>query len=75
MAGRSFRLRAGVVPGINIENGEKLATAQYEATHPAVNVTLDPFDSQGSAAQAPAGANKWRPGTCLDAADPALSVG
>jgi branched-chain amino acid transport system substrate-binding protein len=44
--------------GINIEDGEKLAVAQYMATNPAVPVTIDPFDSQGDQAQASNGATK-----------------
>jgi branched-chain amino acid transport system substrate-binding protein len=44
--------------GINIKNGEQLAISQYDATNPAVKVTLDPFDSQGSPAQANNGATK-----------------
>jgi branched-chain amino acid transport system substrate-binding protein len=44
--------------GINIEDGEKLAVSQYNATNPSVKVTIDPFDSQGSPAQANNGATK-----------------
>jgi branched-chain amino acid transport system substrate-binding protein len=44
--------------GINIENGEKLAISQYNATNPAHPVTLDPFDSQGDPSQANNGATK-----------------
>jgi branched-chain amino acid transport system substrate-binding protein len=44
--------------GINIENGQKLAMAQYTSTNPKVSVTIDPFDTQGAPAQAPAAANK-----------------
>jgi branched-chain amino acid transport system substrate-binding protein len=44
--------------GINIKDGEQLAISQYNATNPAVKVTLDPFDSQGSPAQANNGATK-----------------
>ena len=44
--------------GINIEDGEKLAVSQYNATNPSVKVTVDPFDSQGSPAQANNGATK-----------------
>ena len=44
--------------GINIQNGEKLAVAQYNATNPANPVTLDPFDSQGDPSQANNGATK-----------------
>ncbi len=44
--------------GINIENGEKLAVAQYNATNPKNKVTIDPFDSQGDPSQANNGATK-----------------
>ncbi|HET9076384.1 MAG TPA: branched-chain amino acid ABC transporter substrate-binding protein [Acidimicrobiales bacterium] len=44
--------------GINIENGEKLAISQYNATNPKTKVTLDPFDSQGDPSQANNGATK-----------------
>ena len=44
--------------GINIENGAKLAIQQYNASNPAVKVSLDPFDSQGDPAQANNGATK-----------------
>jgi branched-chain amino acid transport system substrate-binding protein len=44
--------------GINIEDGEKLAISQYNATNPSVKVSIDPFDSQGSPAQANNGATK-----------------
>jgi branched-chain amino acid transport system substrate-binding protein len=44
--------------GINIENGEKLALSQYNATNPSVKVTIDPFDSQGEPSQANNGATK-----------------
>lgn len=44
--------------GINIEDGEKLALAQYMAKKPAVKVVLDPFDSQGDPSQANNGATK-----------------
>lgn len=44
--------------GINIENGVKLAIQQYNATNPSVQVTLDPFDSQGDPSQANNGATK-----------------
>ena len=44
--------------GINIQDGEKLAVAQYMASSPTVSVTVDSFDSQGLPAQAPAAANK-----------------
>ncbi|HMC39801.1 MAG TPA: ABC transporter substrate-binding protein, partial [Acidimicrobiales bacterium] len=44
--------------GINIENGEKLAVAQYNATNPSNQVTVDPFDSQGDPANANNGATK-----------------
>lgn len=44
--------------GINIENGEKLAISQYNATHPAHSVTIDPFDSQGLPSNANNGATK-----------------
>jgi branched-chain amino acid transport system substrate-binding protein len=44
--------------GINIENGEKLAVAQYNAQNPKNQVTVDPFDSQGDPAQANNGAQK-----------------
>jgi branched-chain amino acid transport system substrate-binding protein len=44
--------------GINIDNGEKLAVAQYNATNPAHPVSVDPFDSQGDPAQANNGATK-----------------
>ena len=44
--------------GINIENGEKLAVAQYNATNPKNKVTIDAFDSQGDPSQANNGATK-----------------
>ncbi len=44
--------------GINIEDGEKLAVAQYNATNPTVKVTIDPFDSQGDPSQANNGTTK-----------------
>jgi branched-chain amino acid transport system substrate-binding protein len=44
--------------GINIEDGEKLAVAQYRAANPNVQVTIDPFDSQGDPSQANNGATK-----------------
>lgn len=44
--------------GINILDGEKLAVAQYNATHPAHAVTVDQFDSQGDPSQANNGATK-----------------
>ena len=44
--------------GINIENGEKLAIAQYNATNPKNQVTVDAFDSQGDPSQANNGATK-----------------
>ena len=44
--------------GINIENGEKLAVAQYNAQNPKNQVTVDPFDSQGDPSQANNGAQK-----------------
>ena len=44
--------------GINIENGEKLAIAQYNATNPKQQATVDPFDSQGDPSQANNGATK-----------------
>jgi branched-chain amino acid transport system substrate-binding protein len=44
--------------GINIEDGEKLAVSQYNATNPSVKIAVDPFDSQGSPAQANNGATK-----------------
>jgi branched-chain amino acid transport system substrate-binding protein len=44
--------------GINIEDGEKLAVAQYNATNPSNKVTVDSFDSQGLPAQANNGATK-----------------
>ena len=44
--------------GINIENGEKLAIAQYNSTNPANQVTIDPFDSQGDPANANNGSSK-----------------
>lgn len=44
--------------GINIENGEKLAIQQYNATNPKVKVSLDAFDSQGDPSQANNGATK-----------------
>jgi branched-chain amino acid transport system substrate-binding protein len=43
--------------GINIEDGEKLAISQYNATNPSVKVSVVPFDSQGDPAQANNGAN------------------
>jgi branched-chain amino acid transport system substrate-binding protein len=43
--------------GINIEDGEKLAVSQYNATA-TTKVTIDPFDSQGLPAQANNGATK-----------------
>jgi branched-chain amino acid transport system substrate-binding protein len=44
--------------GINIKDGEQLAVSQYDATNPSVKVVIDPFDSQGSPAQANNGATK-----------------
>ena len=44
--------------GINIKDGEQLAVSQYNATNPSVKVVIDPFDSQGSPAQANNGATK-----------------
>ena len=44
--------------GINIENGEKLAIQQYNASNPKVKVSLDSFDSQGDPSQANNGATK-----------------
>lgn len=44
--------------GINIQDGEKLAIQQYNASNPKVKVTLDSFDSQGDPAQANNGATK-----------------
>ena len=44
--------------GINIRNGEELAVSQYDAINPAVEVTLDLFDSQGDSALANNGATK-----------------
>ena len=44
--------------GINIENGEKLAIQQYNASNPKVKVSLDAFDSQGDPSQANNGATK-----------------
>jgi branched-chain amino acid transport system substrate-binding protein len=44
--------------GINIEYGEKLAVAQYNATNPSVKVDVDAFDSQGLPSQANNGATK-----------------
>ena len=44
--------------GINIENGMKLAVSQYNATNPAHQVTVDPFDSQGDPANANNGTTK-----------------
>lgn len=44
--------------GINIDDGEKLAVAQYNATNPKNKVTVDPFDSQGDPSQANNGATK-----------------
>lgn len=44
--------------GINIQNGEKLAIQQYNASNPKVKVELDSFDSQGDPAQANNGATK-----------------
>lgn len=44
--------------GINIENGEKLAVAQYNQSNPKIKVTVDPFDSQGDPSQANNGATK-----------------
>jgi branched-chain amino acid transport system substrate-binding protein len=44
--------------GINIKDGEQLAVSQYNATNPSVKVVIDPFDSQGSPAQANNGASK-----------------
>jgi branched-chain amino acid transport system substrate-binding protein len=44
--------------GINIKDGEQLAISQYNATNPAAKVVIDPFDSQGSPAQANNGASK-----------------
>ena len=44
--------------GINIENGEKLAISQFNATNPAHKVSLDAFDSQGLPSNANNGATK-----------------
>ncbi|MDE3203818.1 MAG: branched-chain amino acid ABC transporter substrate-binding protein [Acidobacteriota bacterium] len=44
--------------GINIENGEKLAVQQFNATNPAHTVTIDAFDSQGLPSNANNGATK-----------------
>lgn len=44
--------------GINIEDGEKLAVSQYNATNPSHPVSVDPFDSQGDPSQANNGATK-----------------
>ena len=44
--------------GINIENGEKLALAQYNAANPKNHVVVDAFDSQGDPSQANNGATK-----------------
>jgi branched-chain amino acid transport system substrate-binding protein len=44
--------------GINIKNGEALAISQFNAANPAVKVSVDPFDSQGSPALANNGASK-----------------
>ena len=44
--------------GINIQDGEKLAIAQYNASNPSHQVTIDTFDSQGDPAQANNGATK-----------------
>jgi branched-chain amino acid transport system substrate-binding protein len=44
--------------GINIENGEKLAISQYNASHAAHSVTIDSFDSQGQPSNANNGATK-----------------
>ena len=44
--------------GINIHDGAILAIQQYNASNPAVKVTLDSFDSQGDPAQANNGATK-----------------
>ena len=44
--------------GINIENGEKLAISQYNATNPSNPVTIDAFDSQGLPSNANNGATK-----------------
>ena len=42
--------------GIGIEDGEKLALAQYNSSRPSLTVTIDAFDSQGQPAQAENGA-------------------
>lgn len=44
--------------GINIEDGEKLAIAQYNRGNPKNPVSIDAFDSQGDPAQANNGATK-----------------
>jgi branched-chain amino acid transport system substrate-binding protein len=44
--------------GINIEDGAKLAIAQYNQTNPKNPVSIDPFDSQGDPSQANNGATK-----------------
>jgi branched-chain amino acid transport system substrate-binding protein len=44
--------------GINIKDGEQLAVSQYNATNPAVKVSVDAFDSQGDPSQANNGATK-----------------
>lgn len=44
--------------GINIENGVKLAISQYNSGHPAHQVAIDPFDSQGLPSNANNGATK-----------------
>ncbi|MGH3630466.1 MAG: branched-chain amino acid ABC transporter substrate-binding protein, partial [Sciscionella sp.] len=44
--------------GINIENGEKVAVAQYNEANPKTKVSIDAFDSQGDPSQANNGATK-----------------
>jgi branched-chain amino acid transport system substrate-binding protein len=59
--------------GINIDNGEKLAVQQYNATNPQMKVSVDPFDSQGLPAQAPQGVQKMITDNVVAVIGPAFS--
>lgn len=59
--------------GINIDNGEKLAIQQYNATNPKTKVSIDPFDSQGLPAQAPQGVQKMIADNVVAVIGPAFS--
>lgn len=59
--------------GININNGEKLAVQQYNATNPKAKVSVDPFDSQGLPAQAPQGVQKMIADNVVAVVGPAFS--